>query len=298
MKRAFVTGHSGFTGRHLVSHLRAGGYSVFGFDRSEGGDIRDSAAIARVVQATQPTVVFHLAATLRSQEPQHLYSVNVEGTVALLEALTELETPPVVVIVSSSAVYGRTPSGRPVSERAPLRPQTHYGASKLAQEQVAMRYFHANGLSVIRARAFNLLGPGLPTTLACGSFVDAVARLERTDTPERLRTGNLSSARDFTDIRDVVRAYALLAEKGRAGSVYNVCSGTAVSLQHCLDVLLRLAARPIALDLDPALIQPNDVKVQVGDGERLRALTQWRPVIPVEQSLADMLDLRRQKDEE
>jgi GDP-4-dehydro-6-deoxy-D-mannose reductase len=295
MKRALVTGHSGFTGRHLVSYLRTGGYSVSGFDRSNGDDIRDYAAIARVVRATQPEVVFHLAAALKSQDPQELYSVNVLGTVALLDALAELDTPPVVVIVSSSAVYGRTPSGRPVSERTLLRPQTHYGASKLAQEQVAMRYFYAHGLSVVRVRAFNLLGPGLPITLACGSFVDAIARLEQADTVEPLRTGTLSSARDFTDIRDVVRAYGVLAERGRAGRVYNVCSGTAVSLQHCVDVLVGLAARPIPSVLDPALVQPNDVEVQVGDCERLRALTDWRPIIPVDQSLADMLDYRRQE---
>jgi GDP-4-dehydro-6-deoxy-D-mannose reductase len=295
MKRAMVTGHSGFTGRHLVSHLRNGGYSVSGFDRSDGGDVRDSKAITRVVRATQPAVVFHLAAVLKSQDPQELYSVNVMGTVSLLDALVELDTPPIVVIVSSSAVYGRTPSNRPVSERTPLRPQTHYGASKLAQEQVAMRYFYAHGLSVIRVRAFNLLGPGLPTTLACGSFVDAIARLEQADTAERLRTGNLSSARDFTDVRDVVRAYSVVSERGRAGGVYNVCSGTAVSLQHCVDVLLELAAKPITSELDPALVETNDVDVQVGDCERLHALTDWRPVIPVDQSLADMLEYRRQE---
>jgi GDP-4-dehydro-6-deoxy-D-mannose reductase len=295
MKRALVTGHSGFSGTHLVSHLRTAGYSVSGFDRSDGGDIRDSAAIARVVRATQPTVVFHLAAALKAQDPQELYSVNVLGTVALLEALVGLATRPVVVIVSSSAVYGPTRRDRAVSERSSLRPQTHYGASKLAQEQVALRYFHAGQLPVIRVRSFNLLGPGLPTTLACGSFVDSIARLEQADPPEALRTGNLSSERDFTDIRDVVCAYGLLAERGRAGRVYNVCSGTAVSMQHCVDILLGLAARPMRSEVDPALVQTNDVDIQVGSHERIRALTDWRPNIPVDQSLADMLDHRRQK---
>ena len=295
MKRALVTGHSGFTGAHLVSHLSAVGYSVSGFDRSDGGDIRDPAALARVVRASQPDVVLHLAAALKSEDPQELYSVNVLGTVALLDALLELRTPPVVVIVSSGAVYGRTPSDRPVSERTPVRPRTHYGASKLAQEQVAMRYYHAHGMPVIRVRTFNLLGPGLPPTLACGSFVDAIVRLEHAGSDDRLRTGNLGSVRDFTDIRDVVRAYVLVAERGRAGSVYNVCSGSAVSLQHCLDVLLGLAARPIASELDPALVQANDIEIQVGDHGRLHELTDWSPVVPVDRSLADMLDHRRRE---
>ncbi len=298
MNRALVTGHSGFTGGHLVDHLRAGGYSVRGFDRSDGGDIRDSAAIARVVQAARPEVVFHLAAQLKAQDPQDLYSVNVLGTVALLDSLVALDPPPVVVLVSSSAVYGRTPSGRPVSERMPARPETHYGASKVAQEQVGMRFYHAYGLPVIRVRPFNLLGPGLPTTLACGSFVDKIARLEQADSDEPLRTGRLISARDFTDIRDVVRAYRLLAERGRAGRVYNVCSGSAISLQHCLDVLLGLATRHIATEVDPALVQANDVEVQVGTYDRLRAAVGWNPTVPLDQSLADMLERRRQGERE
>ena len=294
MKRALVTGHSGFTGRHLVSRLQTDGYAVSGFDRSDG-DIRDSEHVTRVVRTTQPEVVFHLAATLKSEDPKDLYSVNVLGTVTLLDALVGLETPPVVVVVSSSAVYGRTPAGRPVTERTVVRPQTHYGASKLAQEQVAMRYFHALGLSVIRVRTFNLLGPGLPTTLACGSFADSIARLERRATTDRLQTGNLTSARDFTDIRDVVRAYEAIAERGRAGGVYNVCSGKATSLRHCVDVLIRLAKRPIATELDPARVQESDVEVQVGDAGRLHDRTHWTPRIPIAESLADMLEYRRQE---
>jgi GDP-4-dehydro-6-deoxy-D-mannose reductase len=135
----------------------------------------------------------------------------------------------------------------------------------------------------------------LPATLACGSFVDAVARLERTTATEPLRTGTLSSARDFTDIRDVVRAYVAIAERGRPGRAYNVCAGTAVPLRHCLDVLLELAARHITTELDPVLVQADDIDIQVGDAARLRALTDWRPLIPVDQSLADMLAHRRRE---
>src|SRR5919108_3637034 len=293
MDRVLVTGHSGFTGRHLVDHLRSIGGEVSGFDRSDGGDIRDSAALDRVLRATRPTVVYHLAGVLKSEDPQEFYSVNVLGTVALLDALVQLGWRTRVVIVSSSAVYGRTRSGGRVSERAPLRPRTHYGASKLAQEQVGMRYVNARLLPVVRARPFNLLGPGLPTSLAAGAFVDSIARLERTPAPPSLRTGNLTPIRDFVDVRDAVRAYRLIAERGRSGAAYNVSSGTGVSIQRCLDVLLGLATRPIRSELDAAKIQTDDVDAQVGDFGRLHALTAWKPAIRLERSLSDMLEHRR-----
>jgi GDP-4-dehydro-6-deoxy-D-mannose reductase len=193
-------------------------------------------------------------------------------------------------VTSSSAVYGRTPSGRPVSERTPVRPVTHYGASKLAQEEVAMRYSRSHGIPVVRTRAFNLLGPGLSSELACGAFANAIARREREGTTEPIRTGNLDSARDFTDVRDAVQAYAALAARGRAGAVYNICSGAAVTLDRCLRILLDLAARPLATEVDPARLQRDDVPIQVGDAGRVRALTGWRPSIPLERALSDMLD--------
>jgi GDP-4-dehydro-6-deoxy-D-mannose reductase len=294
MKQVLVTGDRGFTGLHLTSHLRSEGFEVAGFGRSNGGDIRDRTAVRAATQSIRPDMVFHLAAAPKSAGPDELYSINVLGTVALLDALLELNVPPVVVLVSSSAVYGQT-AGRPVTERSQPRPVTPYGAGKLAAEDVAMRYVRAHGLRVIRVRPFNLLGPGLPTELACGAFAAAVARLERLGTAEPLRTGNLKSSRDFTDVRDAVRAYVLLAERGRAGSVYNVCSGKAVSLDHCLHVLLGLAAKPIATELDPGRLQVNDVTAQVGDSNRLRALTNWKPRISIEQSLADMLDHERRE---
>lgn len=292
MNRVLITGHAGFTGGHLVRELEASGYLVVGFDQSDG-DIRNATAIRRCVQGSRPQVVFHLAAKLKSDDPQDLYSVNVLGTVALLDALETLAAPPTVVVVSSSAVYGRTGGDRPIDERAATRPVTHYGTSKLAQELVAMRYARARRLRVIRARTFNLLGPGLPATLACGAFAAAVARLERLDEPEPLPTGTLTTARDFTDIRDVVRAYRLLAEHGRAGQVYNVCSGTAVSLQACLGVLLGLARRRIATTVDPDRVQVDDLPVQVGSFARTQATVGWAPAISVRQSLADMLDYAR-----
>jgi GDP-4-dehydro-6-deoxy-D-mannose reductase len=150
-------------------------------------------------------------------------------------------------------------------------------------------------MRIVRARTFNLLGPGLPVELACGAFVQGLVKLERLDADPVLRTGNLTSARDFTDVRDAVRAYVMLAEHGRRGAVYNVCSGKAVTLAHCLDVLVARAERRIGTEVDPARVQTDDIPYQVGTYRRLHALTNWAPRISVEQSLADMLDHERRQ---
>ena len=294
MKRVLVTGDRGFTGRHLTEYLRSQGFEVTGLSRSSGCDIREPGAVRSVVQAAQPEVVYHLAAAPRSADSAETWSINVDGTAALLDALLELPRRPAVVLVSSSAVYGRT-TGRPISERRRPHPVTPYGASKLAAEEIAGGYSSPEGLRVIRARTFNLLGPGLSRDLAPGAFAAAVADREHQASPGPIRTGNLASVRDYTDVRDVVRAYVLLAERGRAGSVYNVCSGRAVSLDHCLRTLIGFAAQPLATELDPARLQANDVPAQVGNPTRLRRLTGWEPRIAVEQALADMLDYERGK---
>jgi GDP-4-dehydro-6-deoxy-D-mannose reductase len=293
VKRAFVTGHTGFSGQHLVAHLREEGYRTAGYGRSEGGDIRDTAKLTEAIAAARPDVVFHLAAERKSIDPLDLYSVAVLGTVALLDAILAADASPTVVIVSSSAVYGRAPDGRPLDESVAPRPVTHHGASKLAQEEVALRYVRANGVQVIRARTFNLLGPGLPADLACGAFTDSIVRSEQGLGDDVLRTGSLRSWRDFTDVRDAVVAYRLLAETAHPGSVYNVCSSRAVSLESCVTKLLALATKPLRTEFDPKRLQADDVEIQVGDAQRLESLTGWRAAINYEQSLADMIEYRR-----
>jgi GDP-4-dehydro-6-deoxy-D-mannose reductase len=293
LTRAFITGHTGFTGQHLVAHLRQHGYETYGYGRTSGGDIRDTSRLAAAIADAQPNVVFHLAAERKTRDPRELYSVAVLGTVALLDAILAAEISPVVLIVSSSAVYGRGPEGRRLHELVVPKPVTHHGASKLAQEQVALRYVRAHGLHIIRARTFNLLGPGLPADLACGAFTDSIVRCERGLSDPVLRTGNLRSWRDFTDVRDAVAAYRLLAQSAHTGSVYNVCSSQAVSLEACVTTLLEHATVPMRTELDPERLQMNDVEIQVGDGRRLTNLTGWHAEIGVEQSLADMLSYRR-----
>ena len=291
MKRALVTGLTGFTGRYLDAHVRSLDYEVVGLGPSAELDIRDADGVAASVRASRADVVFHLAAAPRHVDPADLYAVSVVGTRNLLDAVASLERPPAVLVVSSSAIYGRTRPGRPVSERVQPRPLTHYGVAKLAQEEVALRYARAVGLRVVVARAFNLLGPGLPPDLACGAFARGIAEIERHGGP--LMTGRLDSRRDFIDVRDAVRAYVLLAEQGRSGVAYNVCSGTAVSLRRCVEILSGLTASPITVQTDPARLQRHDLVEQVGDGRRLRRRTGWEPTTTIERSLADMLDHER-----
>jgi GDP-4-dehydro-6-deoxy-D-mannose reductase len=290
--RALVTGHTGFSGRYLVQHLESEGHTVFGFGAGDQRDIRDPTLVTTAIQESRPDVIFHLAAR-RSTDLQETYSVGVLGTVNVLEAALGIKPAPKVVLVSSSAVYGATVVRRAVNERTVPRPISHHGVCKLAQEQIALRYARARGLRVVRARTFNLLGPGLSRDLACGAFVEGVVRIERSNDAPVLKTGNLAATRDFTDVRDVVRAYALLADRARSGTVFNICSGKAVALAQCVDVLVRIAHKPIRIELDPARVQPDDIPYQVGTFERLNALTGWTPSISVEQSLTDMLDHAR-----
>jgi GDP-4-dehydro-6-deoxy-D-mannose reductase len=294
MKSAFITGHTGFTGGQLVAYLTSCGYTVHGLSHSEDGDIRDAHLVESAVRDSRPDAIFHLAAAPKAANPYDQYEINVLGTFVLLEAATKLRPRPTVVLVSSSSIYGRTPVGQAVSEHQTPRPLTHYGTSKLAQEQVARRYAATKQLRVVLARPFNLLGPGMPTTLVCGAVASAIAEIEKGAGPPAIRLGNLRSKRDFTDIRDAVRAYVLLAERGRSGTAYNVCSGAAVSVDRCVKFLLGLSTTRIKVEFDDSRVQPDDLPEQFGDRRRLQELTGWAPEITLEQSLADTLNHARQ----
>ena len=309
MTRVLITGISGFTGTHLARHLLAKGVRVFGFARASTNlplvlaenvslhfdDIRNQAAIKELLTQAQPDIIYHLAGILKSTEVEKLYEINVLGTVALFEAIIELGIAPMVLVTSSSAVYGKGFGGKPITERFQLRPITYYAISKVAQEFVAYRYYSAYKLPVICTRAFNLIGPGQPSTLACSAFARQIALAEQTRKMDTIMTGDLSARRDFTDVRDVVRAYALLAQSGKPGLIYNVCSQKAVSIKQCLNMLLEMAHVSLETVVDPARLQAHDVPVQVGSAARLFNHTGWKPEITLQQSLADLLNDWRQK---
>jgi GDP-4-dehydro-6-deoxy-D-mannose reductase len=300
MKRALITGISGFVGRHLHEELLHEGWDVFGFDiRPAGekvfvGDLSDRAALTRAVDDFQPDAVFHLAGIIKSQDPQAYYTSNLFGTLNLLDAVLRMEKRPKVVLASSSAVYGLTKSERPITERSPLRPVTEYAVSKMAQETAALRYHYAFGLDVVIVRMFNLLGPGQSPDLACSAFARQIALAEISEQNE-IVTGNLDAKRDFVDVRDAARAFALLAEKGEAGQTYNICSGNAVAIQQCLSEMMLRSKKQLLARVDPARVQKNDVPVQVGSFQKVQKAAGWNPRISLNESLTDLLNDWRER---
>ena len=306
-KRALITGIYGFCGRHLAVHLQRQGYQVSGLDLVQApslagipvhaGDLRQRDFVQSVVRSVRPTHIFHLAALISPHaDLDDLYAVNVRGTEHLLEAVRLAGIEPVILITGSSAVYGLVqPGDLPIRESLPFQPLNAYAVSKIAQEMLAYTHHARHGLQVIRTRAFNLTGPGEPPSLVCSAFAKQIAEIEAGLIEPVLRVGNLAPQRDFVDVRDVVHAYHLAAQLGRAGQVFNVCSGRAVAVQTCLDQLLRLATKPISLEQDPARMRPADIPVSVGDGSHLQELTGWQPARSLEESLADLLNDWRQR---
>ena len=217
-----------------------------------------------------------------------------EGTANVLEAARRAGAGR-VVFVSSADVYGRVaPASLPVGETEAMRPVTPYGASKAAAEMVCVQAGLGRGLDVVRARAFNHLGPGQSDRFVAAALASRVAANERTGS-EVVRVGNLSARRDFTDVRDVVRAYRLLAADGAAGEAYNVCSGTARGISELAEALMARAGRPMRLATDGELMRPVDVPEVRGDPSKLHGATGWRPEVPLEQTLDDLLDYWRCK---
>jgi GDP-4-dehydro-6-deoxy-D-mannose reductase len=296
--RALVTGISGFVGGSLTELLISNKWYVSGFDHRESsnvpyvqtGDIRNQTTLAEVITKSQPDVVFHLAGVIKSKSLKDYYDTHILGTLALFEALAETGYKPRVIITSSSAVYGSGLGKRPISENFALRPITDYGISKLAQEMVARRFFLAYGFPVIIVRTFNLIGPGQSPELACSAFARQIALDESQTQVKPIRTGHLSTQRDFVDVRDAVCAYELLAHKGIPGATYNVCSGHSVSIQTCLNLLLSMASKPLTTELDSTRMQKNDVPTQVGSAKLIERTVGWQPKITLKESLSDLLN--------
>ncbi|CAN5911653.1 GDP-mannose 4,6-dehydratase [soil metagenome] len=297
--RVLVTGASGFVGRHLVEHLDAAGDEVVGIDRaSDGLDITDAAAVAEMVTAIGPTVIYHLAgwadvgASWRA--PAEAFRVNAEGTLNVLGAAAKAGVERVLA-VSSADVYGVVkPDELPLTEDSPLRPASPYAASKVAADFLGLQAWLGRGLPVLRVRAFNHLGPGQTDRFVAPALASRIARAER-DGGEVLRVGDLSARRDFTDVRDVVRAYRLLVHHGEPGEVYNVCSGVDLAVSEVADQLLARATTPLRLETDPDLLRPVELPVLLGSHDRLTAATGWEPEIPMAQTLTDLLTDWRQR---
>ena len=295
--KALVTGAAGFVGHYLLAHLVDSGDETVATDRATGGpDLLDSAALTALFAAERPEVVYHLAGQAdvgRSwQEPLATFRANAEGTLNVLAAAREAGVRRVVTVTSAD-VYGRvSPEDLPLSEQAPLQPVSPYAASKAAADLVAQQAFLGQGQEVIRVRAFNHLGPGQSEQFVCSALAARIARNEVSG-EATLRVGDLSAKRDFTDVRDVVRAYRLLAAAGHPGEAYNVCSGVSVSVQSVAEQLLALAHHPMDLVVDQALLRPIDLPDLRGDASKLHSHTGWAPATGLKKSLSDLLEYWR-----
>ena len=309
--RLLVTGAGGFVGGHLVDFLRAEhpGVAVHGVVLPHGGvswraaagarvheaDLDDPASAAGVVEAVRPDRIIHLAGQSSVHQswtdPAGTMRTNVLGIVHLLDAVRRLALRPAVLVVGSAEEYGPVgPDEMPIRETTPLRPASPYAVSKVAQGALALLYGPAGGMRVVLTRTFHHTGPGRGEAFAESSFARQVAEIEAGLRPPVLKVGNLEAVRDFADVRDVVRAYWQLLDRGEAGAVYNVCSGQGRRVRDLLDALLTASSARVEVRVDPDRLRPSDVPAQVGDPSRLRAATGWEPRIPLERTLRDLLD--------
>lgn len=303
VRRVLITGATGFVGGYLVAHLAEAhpDWQVTGTTRHAAQadsrlircDLRDAAAVAALIAQGKPEMVVHLAgqsnvpASLK--DPETTLANNILGTLHLLDAC-RVHTPNArLLIVSSSEVYGPTPpEAQPLREDRPLYPANPYAVSKAAQEMLALQYAHSDGLDVVVARPFNHIGPGQTDHFVVSAFARQIVAVERGER-RVIAVGNLDAARDFTDVRDVARAYGLLLERGERSGAYNIGRGTAVPIGDVLDTLCRLAHVAITVERDPARLRPSDAPVMMADTTRLRHATGWQPEISLTQSLDETL---------
>ena len=291
--RALVTGADGFVGRYLVDLLISAGDDV----TESAVDITDRGNLIDAFTEAAPDVVYHLAAQADVggswDAPIETYRVNVEGTVNVLDS-ARLAGATRVLAITSADIYGRVhESDLPLTETQPLRPVSPYAASKAGAEMACIQAGFGHGLEVIRVRAFNHLGPGQSDRFVASAIASRIAHNEMDGDPS-IPVGSLAARRDFTDVRDVVRAHHLLMINGQPGETYHVCSGVDRPVSELADTLLSLAATPMHLAPDPSLLRPVDVPVLCGDNSKLRDATGWLPEIPIEQTLRDLLQYWRQ----
>ena len=311
--KVLITGAGGFAGRHLAAALPPSKYTVFGtcYPLPPRGpvnndfflDLRSERDVYDAVRIVQPQWVVHLAAVSHVgaswDRRKEAMETNVMGTFFLLEAVKKYAAGARFLFVSSADVYGDAASGggggdgRPLVEGGPVRAVSPYGLSKLEGELLGGFYGRVDGLDAVIARPFPHTGPGQPPDFVCSDWARQIVRIERGAQESVLKVGNVDVRRDFTDVRDVVLAYALLLQKGERGEAYNICRGEALSLRRILDALLSHSTRVIDVEPDPGKMRPLEIPCLAGDNGKIRRATGWEPRIPMEQTLRDLLDYWR-----
>lgn len=312
--KALVTGITGFAGSHLAEYLLRQNVEVYGTVRSGSRldnirgirqdirlaecELRDPVSVDRLVKALRPDLIFHLGAQSSVpaswSAPLETIQNNIAGQINLMEAVRRHGLDCKMQIACSSEAYGAIwPHEAPIKETNPLRPLSPYAVSKVTQEFLGGQYFRSCGLHIVATRAFNHIGPRQSEKFVASSFARQIARIEKGDMPPVLRVGNLDAKRDFTDVRDVVRAYWLALEYGEPGEIYNIASGTCRPIREILQLLLASSRTAIQVEQDPGLLRPADAETLVGDSSKFYRRTGWKPEIPLTQSLKDLLDFWR-----
>jgi GDP-4-dehydro-6-deoxy-D-mannose reductase len=301
-----VTGAAGFAGSHLLEHL-AGRGDVTGWSRSEPPaglahlarwqqvDLLSRDTVRAALRELRPATVYHCAGMPHVahswKASAKVLEGNVIGTHVLLDELRRIQQPVRCLVTGSATVYAT--ASHPVDEDAPLAPASPYALSKLAQEALALRAMREDGVEVVVARAFNPTGPRQDPAFAAPSFAQQIARIERGAAPPVIAVGNLEPLRDFTDVRDVVRAYRLMMERGTSGQVYNVCSGVGRSIRSVLDALVARSSTRVTVELDPDKLRPSDTPVLIGDPSRLMTATGWSPRYSFDETVDHLLSYWR-----
>jgi len=316
--RVLITGITGFVGSHLVDYLMKNHESIdiYGIHRWRSRtenidavadklhlvecDIRDSSSVRNVVDIIKPDRIFHLAAQsfvpTSWHAPAETISTNVIGNLNIFEAVRQSGFNPRILVAGSSEEYGLVYENElPIKEENPLRPLSPYAVSKVGQDLLAYQYFMSYQVDAVRSRAFNHTGPRRGYVFVSSNFAKQIADIEKGKNEPIIYTGNLEARRDFTDVRDMVRAYWLALEKCEAGEVYNICSGVDYSIKQILAILLSFSNIKIEIKQDPKRMRPSDVPVLRGDNSKFCKKTGWKPEIPFDKTLLDILNYWRSR---
>jgi len=315
--RVLITGITGFAGSHLAEYILANHpeVEIYGIVRWRSrmdnivgildkvhcveADLKDMVSLRAALAESKPDRIFHLAAQsfvpTSWKCPAETFAINAIGQINLFESILALDLKPRVQIAGSSEEYGQVFSDEiPMKETNPLRPLSPYAVSKVSQDLLAFQYYKSYGLRAVRTRGFNHTGPRRGDVFVTSSFAKQIAEIEKKKRPPVINVGNLEAKRDFTDVRDMVRAYWLSLEKGIEGDVYNIGSGQAYSMQELLDLLMSLSRTKMEVRVDPERLRPSDVPVLLADSSKFRALTGWQPRIPFKQTILDLLNYWRE----
>ena len=293
-------------GSHLAELLLSKEYEVYGIERPRSkdenithirdklklfeADIRDFSSMQNLIKSVEPQYIFHLAAQsfvkLSFSAPGETLMTNIIGNLNILEAVRQLNIDPIIQIAGSSEEYGLVKEDEvPIKETNPLRPLSPYGVSKVAQDRLAIQYNKSYGIKTVVTRAFNHTGPRRGEVFATSNFAKQIAEIEKDKKEPVIHVGNLEAKRDWTDVRDVVKAYLLAVEKCDYGEVYNICSGKTWKISEMLDILLKMSEKKIEIRQDAPRLRPSDVPILLGDCTKFKEKTGWQPKIPFETTI-------------